>query len=49
MKTTPPVYVVKDDGEELLEGIFYGEELQKVIKTDDVYKVEEVLKKRFRK
>lgn len=46
METTPPVYVVKDDSGELLEGTFYGEELQKVVKTDDVYKIEKVLKKR---
>jgi hypothetical protein len=31
---------------EILEGTFYAEELQKVIKTDDVYKIETILKKR---
>jgi hypothetical protein len=31
---------------EILEGTFYAEELQKAIKTDDVYKVETILKKR---
>ena len=46
METRPPVYVVKDDHDEILEGTFYGEELQKVIKKDDVYKIEEILKKR---
>jgi hypothetical protein len=46
METSPPVYVVKDDHGEILEGIFYAEELQKVIKTDDVYKIETILKKR---
>ena len=41
----PPVYKLKDyDGEEL-EGTFYAEELQIVIKDDDVYEVEEILKK----
>jgi hypothetical protein len=35
-----PVYLVKDDHGEILEGTFYVEELQKVIKTDDVYKIE---------
>jgi hypothetical protein len=36
---------VNDHGE-ILEGTFYAEELQKVIKTDDVYKIETILKKR---
>ena len=41
----PPVYKLKDyDGEEL-KGTFYGKELQKVIKSDDVYEVEKILKK----
>ena len=39
IETRPPVYLVKDDHGEILEGIFYAEELQKVIKTDDVYKI----------
>ena len=42
----PPVYKLKDyDGEEL-KGTFYEKELQKVIKCNDVYDVEKVLKKR---
>jgi hypothetical protein len=40
-----PVYLVKDDHGEILEGTFYAEEIQKVIKQDDVYKVQSVLKK----
>ena len=44
----PPVYKLKDyDGEEL-KGTFYEKELQKVIKPDDVYEVEKILKKRGR-
>ena len=44
----PPVYKLKDyDGEEL-KGTFYDKELQKVIKSDDVYEVEKILKKRGR-
>ena len=44
----PPVYKLKDhDGEEL-KGTFYEKELQKIIKRDDVYEVEKVLKKRGR-
>lgn len=46
IETRPPVYVVKDDHGEELEGTFYSEELQKVIKKDDVYKIEKILKKR---
>ena len=46
IETRPPVYLVKDDHGEILEGTFYAEELQKVIKTDDVYKIEPILKKR---
>ena len=39
----------KDDAEEILEGTFYEAKLQKVIKEDDVYRVEKVLRKRKRK
>ena len=41
----PPVYKLKYyDGEELKE-TFYDKELQKVVKEDDVYEVEKILKK----
>jgi hypothetical protein len=43
IETSPPVYLVKDDHGEILEGTFYAEELQKVIKTNDVYKIETIL------
>ena len=46
IETSSPVYLVKDDHREILEGTFYTEELQKVIKTNDVYKIETILKKR---
>ena len=46
IETRPPVYVVKDDHGEILEGTFYTEELQKVIKKDNIYKIETILKKR---
>ena len=42
--TRPPVYLVKDDHGEIMEGTFYAEEIQKVIKQDDVYKIQSVLK-----
>ena len=46
IETRPPLYLVKYDHGEILEGIFYAEELQKVIKTYDLYKIEPILKKR---
>ena len=45
----PHVYVVEDDNGEQLEGTFYESELQKVIKRDDVYEVEKILKTQKRK
>lgn len=44
----PPVYKLKDYDDEELKGTFYDKELQKVIKQDDVYEVEKILKKRGR-
>jgi hypothetical protein len=49
IETRPPVYLIKDDHGEILEGTLYSEELQKVIKKDDVYKIERILKKRKRR
>jgi len=45
-KTNPVTYHIKDDAGEVLEGGFYEPEVQKVIKTDDVYEIEEVIKRR---
>ena len=48
IRRDPPVYKLKDyDGKEL-KGTFYEKELQKVIKSDDVYEVEKIIKKRGR-
>ena len=44
----PPVYKLKDYDDEELKGTFDEKELQKVIKADDVYEVEKILKKRGR-
>ena len=44
-----PVYKLKDDAGEILEGTFYEAELQKVIKEYDVYRVGKVLRKGKRK
>jgi hypothetical protein len=39
-----PVYKLKDDTGGILDGIFYEPELQKIIKNDDVYRVEKILR-----
>ena len=44
-----PVYKLKDYAGEEITGSFYEEELQKVRKTDDLYRVERVIRKRRRK
>ena len=44
IETRPPVYLVKDDHGEILEGTFYAEEIQRVIKQNDVYKIQRVLR-----
>lgn len=44
----PPVYVLKDYNGEVLKGVFYEREIQKVNKDDDVYKIEKVLAERRR-
>ena len=44
-----PVYKLKDDAGEILDGTFYEPELQKIIKNDDVYRVQKILRKRKRK
>ena len=45
---SPPVYKIKDYGGEMLEGIFYEQELQKVVKKDDVYRIDSILRTRTR-
>ena len=45
MLRDPPVYVVKDEQDEELQGVFYDNELQRVVKPD-VYIIEQVLKTR---
>ena len=47
-KGSPWVYMVKDDEGQVLEGTFYAEELQKVVKKDRVYKIEAILEERKR-
>ena len=45
----PPYYKIKDLRDTVLEGTFYEHKLQKVVKNDNVYKIESILKKRKRK
>lgn len=40
----PPVYELKDLNNQIIEGHFYEQEIQKIHKQDDVYKIEEILK-----
>ena len=43
--TQPPTFVLADYSGEVLKGTFYPQELQNVIKTDNVYRVEKILKR----
>ena len=45
----PPVYRLKDYNGEVLAGTFYEPELQKIVKENDVYHVEKIIKKRNRR
>ena len=45
---SPPYYKIKDLNDEILEGTFYDAELQKIVKKDDTYKIEYIIKKRRR-
>ena len=42
----PPVYKVKDYNGEVIGGNFYAFELQRVLKEDNVYKIDKILKTR---
>ena len=44
----PVTYKIIDYDGESVEGSFYDKELQKVEKTDDVYKIEKILRTRRR-
>ena len=39
----PPVYRLRGYADDEIEGVFYAEELQKVQKSDDIYKIEKIL------
>ena len=42
--TRPTTFMLKDWNEEQLKGSFYAQELQKVTKVDDIYRIEKVLR-----
>ena len=44
--TTPVTYAIKDVADEEIKGRFYEPELQLIIKEDNVYDVEKMLKTR---
>ena len=48
-RDNPPYYKIKDLRGEWLEGTFYEEELQKIYKNDDVFRIERILQQRKRK
>ena len=39
----PPVYRLRGYADDEIEGVFYAEELQKVHKSDAIYKIEKIL------
>ena len=43
IQRVPPVYQLRDYADDEIEGVFYAEELQKVHKSDDIYKIEKIL------
>ena len=45
----PPSYKIKDLNNEILDGTFYAKELQKIYKSDGIFKIKSILKKRRRK
>ena len=42
----PPMYQLRDYADDEIEGVFYAEELQKVHKSDDIYKIEKILEEK---
>ena len=45
-KGNPPYYKIKDLDVDILTGSFYENELQKIYKDDDMFRIETILKKR---
>ena len=40
----PPVYIIKDEQNEIIKGVFYEQQLQKIYKTDNIYYIENIVK-----
>ena len=49
INTKPRTYKLEDYGHEKIEGSFYEKEIQRVVKTDNVFKIEKILSTRKRK
>ena len=47
--TDPPTYKIVDYDGEPVEGSFYYRELQRIIKADDVFKIEAIIRTRRRR
>ena len=47
--TKPRTYKLEDYGQEKIEGSFYEKEIQRVVKTDKIFKIENILSTRKRK
>ena len=43
--TLPPTFVLADYSGDILKGTFYPQELQKVSKKDDIYRIEQIVKR----
>lgn len=46
LPSNPPTYIIKDLQDEVIEGYFYEEELQKIYKYDNIFKIDQVLKEK---
>ena len=49
MGTNPSMYKIVDYDSEPVEGSFYDRELQRIAKTDEVFKIEKILRTRKRR
>ena len=45
----PTVYILKDQNNEIIQGIFYEQQMEKIFKNDDIYYVEKIIKSRKNK
>ncbi|CAF0995975.1 unnamed protein product [Brachionus calyciflorus] len=44
--SNPPTYVIKDLNDEIIEGRFYEQELQKINKNEEIYQIDKIIRKR---